>query len=630
MSRERVTRRLAAILAADVVGYSRLMEVDEEQTLFDLHKHRRELLEPAVSKHGGHVFKVMGDGFLIEFGSVLAAARCAIEIQRSMQDRNTGIPEDRQIRFRMGINLGDIIVESDDFFGDGVNLAVRLQGFAHPGGIACSAAVQHELRHKVDIQFVDHGMKAVKNSAHPVHLYLASVGHPAPAHATGEPTIGEAPKTAGKPSIAVLPFANLSNDPEQEFFSDGVTEDIITDLSNVSGLFVLSRNTVFAYKHRARTLERIARELGVGYVVQGSIRKSGNRVRINAELVEGATDGQLWAARYDRDINDIFAVQDEIATTIIEQLKVKLLPDERKAIEQAPTTNVEAYTHYLRGREYYHIASKANHLMARQSFARAIELDPSYARAYAGIAVCDVRLQSSYGFPIGVDEILATTEKALAIDPSLAEARAARAFALSLGDRRSEAAAEFRQAVALDPDCHEANRYYAEFCVTDGQFEIAAAHFIRALEIKPSDYGAPIMLVNVFRSLGQTDKAESYARLGVKKAEEELRLHPENANCACLGATVLAFLGEREQAMQWLARSLATDPGDTNIQYNAACTYALLGEIDKALNLLERWVPQVGAEMRLWFKNDSDFDLLRQHPRYQNLFKLAEESGVTV
>jgi adenylate cyclase len=625
MGQEPLKRRLAAILAADVVGYSRLMEVDDEQTLFQLRRHRQEVFDPAAARHGGHIFKVMGDGFLVEFGSVLGAARCAIEIQRGMLERNEGVPEDRQFKFRMGINLGDIIVDGDDFYGDGVNMAVRLQSLARPGGIACSAAVQHELRNKVDVQFLDQGQKAVKNFANAVHVYLASIENIAPvvaAGGAGQPNR----QTTDKPSVAVLPFANLSNDPEQEFFSDGVTEDIITDLSNVSGLFVLSRNMVFAYKNRARTLEHISRELGVAYVVQGSVRKSGNRVRINAELVEGATDGHLWAARYDRDINDIFTVQDEITKTIVEQLKVKLLPDEKKAIEQAPTASVEAYTHYLRGREYYHIASKANHLMARQSFSRALELDPSYARAYAGIAVCDVRLQSSYGFAIGVDTILATAEKALVIDPNLAEARAAKAFALSLGERRSEAAAEFELAVELDPDCHEAHRYYAEFCVTDGKFDLAAAHFIRALEIKPTDYGAPIMLVSVFRSLGEVEKAESYARLGVKKAEEELRLHPENANCACLGATVLAFLGQREEAIQWLSRSLATDPGDTNIQYNAACTYALLGEVDQAMELLERWVSQVGAEMRLWFRNDSDLDAIRQHPRYEALIKLAGET----
>lgn len=612
-------RRLAAILAADVVGYSRLMEANEERTLSALRQHRRELLDPAVARHGGRIFKVMGDGFLIEFASVLKAAQCAVDIQRGMLERNVGVPEDRHFRFRMGINLGDIIVDGEDFQGDGVNMAVRLQGLASPGGIACSAAVRHEIRNKLDVHFTDHGVKRVKNIAEPVHVYLADWNHVA---APGSPHVPAATGVAirpDRPSVAILPFANLSNDAEQDFFSDGVTEDIITDLSNVSGLFVLSRNTVFAHRHRATSLGRIARELGVAYVVLGSVRKSGNRVRINAELIDGTSDGQIWAARYDRDLTDIFAVQDEIAKTIVEQLKVKLLPAERKAIETAPTANVEAYTHYLRGREYCHIASKANHLMARQSFARAIELDPSYARAYAGIAVCDVRLQTNYGATIPVEDILAMAGKALSIDANLAEAHAARAFALAVGERRSEAAVAFRQALALDPDCHEANRFFAEFCVTDGQFDLAARHFLRALEIKPSDYGASIMLVNVFRSLGQSDKAKAYARLGMKKAEEELALHPENANCACLGATVLAFLGEHGKAMEWLARALATDPHDTNIQYNAACTYALLGEADRALDVLESWVPAVGPEMRLWFHNDSDFDAIRDNARYLQL-----------
>ena len=427
-----------------------------------------------------------------------------------------------------------------------------------------------------------------------------------------------------KPSVAILPFANLSNDPEQEFFSDGITEDIITDMSNVSGVFVLSRNTVFAYKGRAQNLERIARELGVAYVVEGSVRKSGNRVRINAELVEGATDGHIWAARYDRDLTDIFAVQDDITKAIVEQLKVRLLPEEKKKIEQAPTESVEAYTHYLRAREYYHIASRANHLMARQNYARAIELDPNYARCYAGIAVCDSRLRSHYGVDIPVEDILATTDKALAIDPNLPEAYAARGFALAVGNRREDAIAAFERALQLDPSCHEANRYYAEFCVTDGQFDLAAQRFLRAMAIKPTDYGSPFMLVNVFRSLGQQDKAETYARIGIRKAEEELGAHPENANAACLCAIALAFLGEHEKSLEWLAHSLATDPGDTNVQYNAACTYSQLGEIERALDVLEAWLPQVGVDMKHWFMNDSDLDPIRGHPRYGRLVELSQ------
>lgn len=619
MGDEHVERRLAAILAADVVGYSRLMEANEEHTLATLRRHRRELFDPAVTQHGGRIFKVMGDGFLVEFASVLSAARCAVEIQRGMAERNAGQPEDRHFRFRMGINLGDLIVDGDDFHGDGVNLAVRLQGLAIPGGIACSAAVRHEVGHKLELDFADQGERSVKNIAQPVRVFFAEWSRPA---AAVEGRAAAARPRSDKPSVAILPFANLSNDPDQAFFSDGITEDIITDLSNVSGLFVLSRNTVFARKGRAEPLERTARELGVRYIVEGSVRKAGNRVRINAELIEGSTDGHLWAARYDRDLTDIFDVQDEIAKAIVAQLSVKLLPKEKQAIEQAPTGHVEAYTHYLRGREYYHIASKANHLMARQAFVRAVEIDPDYARAHAGIAICDVRLQSIYGSGISVDAILATAERALAIAPDLAEAHAARGFALALGNRRGEAPAAFERALAADADNHEANRYYAEFCVTEGRFDLAARHFVRALETMPSDYRSPLMLVGVFRSLGDAGRAESYARIGVRKAEEELRLHPENANCACLGATALAFLREKERAMDWLARSLATDPGDLNIQYNAACTYALLGEHERALDLLEAWVPQVGAEMRLWFRNDSDLDGIRDHQRYQRLVTL--------
>ena len=622
MQEERVERRLAAILAADVVGYSRLMEANEEETLGQLRRHRREFFDPTVAGYGGRIFKVMGDGFLVEFASVLNAARCAVDIQRGMAGRNAGVPDDRHFRFRIGINLGDLIVDGEDFYGDGVNMAVRLQTLAGPGGIACSAAVRNEIGNKLDLGFADHGDRRVKNISQPVHVYFADWGEGAGASPAGRP--GTVAPRPARPSVAVLPFANMSNDPEQEFFSDGITEDIITDLSDVSGLFVLSRHTVFAYKRRAGDLERIAGELGVEYVVEGSVRKSGNRVRITAELTEGATDGHIWAARFDRELTDIFAVQDEIAKAIVRQLRVKLLPEERAAIEQPPTSNVEAYTHYLRGREYYHIASRANHLMARQSFARAAELDPLYARAYAGIAICDVRLQSNYGTAIAVADILATAEKALAIDPKLAEAHAARGFALALALRRDEAAAAFETGLAHDPDCHEANRFYAEFCVTLGRFEMAAKLFIRATEIKPSDYGSPLMLINVFRSLGEEEKAQSYARMGIRKAEEELRRHPENANCACLGATVLAYLGDKQRAAEWLARALATDPGDLNIKYNAACTYALLGEAEQAIDLLESWVPQVGTEMRLWFQNDSDFDSIREHPRYRSLSDRAD------
>jgi adenylate cyclase len=482
--------------------------------------------------------------------------------------------------------------------------------------------VRNQVGNKLEMEFLDQGEKTVKNIAQPVHVYLVNLG---------TSTNGGAPAAAGtaararsdKPSVAVLPFSNMSNDPEQEFFSDGITEDIITDLSKVSGLFVLGRNTVFTHKGKAVNLEQIAKQLGVAYVVEGSVRKAGNRVRINAQLIEGATGGHIWADRYDRDLTDIFAIQDEITQTIVDQLKVKLLPEEKKAIEQAPTDNVEAYTHYLRGRQFFNTWSKSALMLARRMFARAAELDPRFARAYAGIADCDSRLKSSHGAEISVEEILAITAKALALDPNLAEVHAARGYALMVGDRRAEAAAALEQALALGPNCYEAHDFYAQFCVTAGDFERAAKHFMRALEIRPDDYQSPFFLQQVLRSLGRPEEAAKYARLGLKRAEEALRLHPENSKPAQMGAVGLAFLGERERAKDWLARALAIDPDDNVARYNAACTYSVLGEFDRAIDLLETCLQHMGSDMKLWFKNDSDLDPIRSHPRYQKLLELA-------
>ena len=622
MAQEQVERRLAAILAADIVGYSRLMEANEERTMGALRQHRREFFDPTVAKHGGRIFKVMGDGFMVEFGSVLNAARCAVEIQRGMPERNAGIPEDRHIKFRIGINLGDIIVEGDDFYGDGVNMAARLEGLAGPGGIACSAVVRNQIGNKLELEFLDQGEKTVRNIAQPVHVYFVDLGPPAGA-AVPAAAGGQARARSDKPSVAILPFVNMSNDPEQEFFSDGITEDIITDLSKVSGLFVLGRNTVFTYKGKAVNLEQIARQLGVAYVVEGSVRKAGNRVRINAQLIEGATGGHVWADRYDRDLTDIFAIQDEITHTIVDQLKVKLLPEEKKAIEQAPTANVEAYTHYLRGRQLFNTRTRSAVMLGRRMFARAVELDPLYAHAYAGIADCDSNLQSKHGVEISVDDVLATSGKALAINPTLPEAHAARGYALMIGNRRAEAVAAFEQALALDPNCYEAHESYAEFCTIDGDFERAATHYMRALEIKPDDYASPLLLQQVFQSLGRTEEATKYAWLGLKRAEEALRLQPEESKPAQLGATALAALGERDRAKAWLARALAIDPDDNIARYNAACTYSLLGEHDRAIDLLETYLRQVGPIQKVWFKNDFDLAPIQGHPRYQKLLELA-------
>jgi adenylate cyclase len=616
MGEEQVERRLAAILAADVVGYSRLMEANEERTLGALRQHRRELFDPTVAKHTGRIFKVMGDGFLVEFGSVLNAARCAVEIQRGMVERNAGVPEDRHIKFRIGINLGDIIVDGDDFYGDGVNMAARLEGLAGPGGIACSAVVRNQVGNKLELEFIDQGEKTVKNIAQPVHVYFINLAEAFPASAKPR-------ARSDKPSVAILPFSNMSNDPEQEFFSDGITEDIITDLSNVSGLFVLGRNTVFTYKGKAVNLEQIAKQLGVSYVVEGSVRKAGQKVRINAQLIEGATGGHVWAARYDRDLTDIFAVQDEITKTIVDQLKVKLLPEEKKAIEQAPTDNVEAYTYYLKGRELFHRGSKSYYLLAKRMFAKAIELDPLYARAYAGTADCDSILFLSYSENISPDSVLANCAKALDLEPDLAEAHASRGLALSMSQRYQEAEREYEQAIASNPNLFEAHYFYGRACFAQGKMEQAARYWERAAEIKPDDYQSVLLCRAVYHSLGRPKDETEAARRGVKRAERELVRTPENPRPACLGAIALAELGEVERAKEWAARALAIDPDDVLTQYNIACLHCQLGELDRAFDLLATLLPRATHELKAWVQQDSDLDPLHDHPRWQKVLDLA-------
>jgi adenylate cyclase len=607
-------RRLSAIMAADVVGYSRLMSANEVGTLTALKDHRAQLIDPKIAQHQGRIVKLTGDGMLVEFPSVVNAVECACTIQREMRTRNADVPGERRIEFRVGINLGDVIVDDDDIFGDGVNVASRIEGIAKPGGVAVSGAVRDNIGNKLDLVFEDMGEQELKNIGLPVRVYDVIL-------AAGSETASQADESndSEKPSIAVLPFNNMSGDGEQEYFSDGITEDIITDLSKVSGLFVVGRNTSFTYKGKAIQLQQVAAELGVKFLLEGSVRKAGQRVRVTGQLIDGSSGGHLWADRYDRDLTDIFAIQDEITTAIVDQLKIRLLPKEKKAIERAPTVNVEAYNYYLKGRQLFHAFTKSYLILAKEMFARAVEIDPGYARAYAGMASSISRLWGMYNVPTVADELLAITDKALALDPNLSEAHAARGEALANSDRRSEAAAAFERALELDPNSFDASLSYARFCVTEGEPEKAIELYLRALEIQPDDSQAPMLLQIVYRSVGRVEESERYARLGLKRAEEQLKLHPENSRPAQLGAATLASLGEKEQALKWLERAKLIDPDDNNARYNAACTYAQLGELDQAVDMLEEWSKHCGAEQEMWFLHDSDLDPVREHARYPAL-----------
>jgi adenylate cyclase len=617
-----VHRRLAAILAADVVTYSRLMDLDETGTHNAWKAHRGELIDARISEAEGRTVKLIGDGFLAEFPSVVNAVACAAAVQYGMRERNAGLPRDRRMELRIGINLGDVIVEGDDIYGDGVNVAARLESIAEPGGIVVSGSVRDNVGNRLDLQFEDIGEQRLKNIDRPVRAYSVLLD----SHSSSATVLSEADfqktKAIEKPSIVVLPFNNMSGDPEQEYFSDGITEDLITDLSRISGLFVVARNTSFTYKGKPVKVQQVSQDLRISFILEGSVRKVGSRVRVTVQLVEGRDGGHLWADRYDRDLTDIFAIQDEITRCIIEQLKVRLLPEEKMIIDRVPTENVEAYGYYLRGRQFLHRHSKTYYVLAKRMFAKAIELDPLYARAYAGLADCDSFLFLHYNAEVSIDGILAASAKALDLESGLAEAHASRGLALSLREQYPEAVAEFDQAIAFNPNLFEAHYFYARACFAQGKLEDAARLFQRAAELKPDDYQALLVLTGLYRSLGREQEMTLAAREGVARAERELMLHPENPRSAYLGAVGLAVLGEFDRAKEWAERALVIDPDDGLTKYNVACVCSLVGDHDRAIDLLIELLPSATQERKRWVAHDSDLDPIRDHPRFPDLLQL--------
>lgn len=621
-------RRLAAILAADVAGYSRLMEADEVGTLATLQAHRKELVEAKIAENLGRIVKHTGDGMLAEFPSVVNAVSCAAEIQRRMRERNADVAEDRRIDFRIGVNLGDVIVEDNDIYGEGVNIAARIENIAQPGGVVVSAAVRDNIGHRLDLAFEDLGDQALKNIGRSIRVYgvlLDAASSEAFAAKMGRGDAG----AETRPAIAVLPFNNMSGDLEQEYFSDGITEDIITDLSKISGLRVIARNSVFTYKGKPVDVQEVSRRFNVDTILEGSVRKAGQRVRVSAQLVSGKDGGHIWADRYDRDLTDIFAIQDEITRTIVDQLKVKLLPKEKRAIGHAPTENVEAYTYYLRGRQFFHEWTKTYLLLARRMFSKAATLDPNFARAYAGIADCDSALHSWRATEVSLDGVLEMSAKALALDPDLPEAHASRGLALHESERHDEAIAEFERALAIDPNLYEANLFYARLLLDRGDFEAAANRLERAAEIRTDDYLSPLLLISACRSLGWHADELGWAQLTVERAERALNLHPENSGPAHRGALALAHLGESERAKDWADRALAIDPEDTVAHYNIACMHSIFGDVEQAIDLLEKVLPLSSSTQLFWFKNDSDLDAVRDHPRFKKLLEAVERAHET-
>lgn len=489
MSKPVVERRLAAIVAADMVGYSRLMEADESGTLTRLRTLRQDLIDPCLQRHKGRLIKSTGDGLLVEFGSVVDALGCAVEVQKTLSKANNERPDAPRFEFRIGINLGDVIVEDGDLFGDGVNIAARLQEQAEPGGVYVSQAVREQVGDRLSVGFEDLGERMVKNIARPIRIYrVAELAlerrRPAPA---GRASVGNA-DTGGKPSIAVLPFANMSDDPEQEFFVDGLTEDILTALSRFKELFVISRNSAFLYKGKTVKVKEAARELGVQYILEGSVRKAGNRVRVTAQLIDAETDGHIWAERYDRELADIFAIQDELTTSIVGTLPGRVEAARHERAKRKPTENMAAYELVLAGKRLHHRSTRADNAEAMRLLDRAIELDPKYAHAHAWRA-CVLGQAWTYDW---------------------CESRGAVEKAVISG---------LRDAQALDDNDSDVHRILAAVAITTNDLDRAVFHQERALELNPNDDLIVVQQGELLTWLGEAEQ-------GVEWIKRAMRLNP--------------------------------------------------------------------------------------------------------
>jgi adenylate cyclase len=545
MAEERINRKLAAILAADVVGYSRLMASDEEGTLAALKWHRQTVFEPAVAAHHGRVVKLIGDGTIVEFASVVDAVNCALSVQRSGDSSQAENLQQPRIVLRIGINLGDVIIEGDDIYGDGVNIAARLEPVAEPGGICISSIVSESIGNRIDLRFEDGGQIDVKNIDRPIRIWR---WHPDTAHAPV--ANGRRPNT-GNPqpyaAIAVLPFTNMSGDPEQEYFSDGISEDIITDLSKIAGLMVIARNSSFAYKGRSVDVRTVGRELGVQSVLEGSIRRSGNRVRVTAQLIDATSGGHLWGDRYDRDLTDIFEVQDDVTRRIVDALKVTLSPGEKERLAETKTSNLAAYDCLLRGRELM-LGKEKNRQTFEQAttyFKQALEHDPDYSQAYACLGFAHIfDYQNRWTDEPDSSLLLAKqyARQAIEKDPNEPLARCVSAMAASLEKDLDRARSEIDVALSLNPNFALAHNLRGSNRIYSGQPLEAIPEIEHGMRLDPALSSQFLHFLGMAYLLA--GKYETAAAL----LRQRIVLVPRTDFSRALLASALGHLGEFEEA----------------------------------------------------------------------------------
>jgi adenylate cyclase len=618
---------IAHVLFMDVVGYSKLLVNEQRELVHELNEVVRQTPQFRKSDSNGELICIpSGDGMaLVFFQSPEEPVQCALEISRALKTHP-------HLRLRMGVHSGpvDTIKDVNDRInvaGAGINIAQRVMDCGDAGHILISQRVAEDLAqdrlwrpllHDLGEIELKHGTKVgIAN------LCTAELGNPRPpenlTHLQASSELPSAP--SAQKSIAVLAFVNMSNDPDNEYFSDGIAEEIINTLTKVKALRVASRTSAFAFKGKSEDVGEIGRKLKVKAVLEGSVRKAGNRLRVTAQLNDVANGYHLWSERYDRQLEDVFAIQDEIAGNIVRALRVVLGEDEKRAIEKAPTENVQAYEYYLRGRQIEHQFRRTALQYARRMFERAIEIEPNFARAYAGIADCCSFLYMYWdSSQANLQAADASSRKALDLDPEGAEAHTSRALALTLRRQYHEARDEFEAALRLNPMLFEAHYFFARACLTEGKLEEAVRRYRDAWRVRPEDYQAIFLSADPLITLGRNDEALEAARRGLKVADAHLDLNPDDARAWYLSAAALMRLGQRGQALERARRAYAIDPEDAGVLYNLACIYALGGSTAEALDHLDKAI-QNGFGQREWLENDSALDSVRDDPRFEALLR---------